>query len=142
MKQFFMTFGAEDASKLNDQILDFSTKNGYVEIERSAPAVAYFEGFVNIVVTSTFVTEKSFKLAGDDDSISLDDEIDVLGLSVRTYNCLRRAGIDTVGKLLEIPEHLFKEGRKSDGEFFRVLGHQSIEEVLKKLSKLGLKMKQ
>lgn len=28
-------------------------------------------------------------------------EIDVLDLSVRSYNCLRRAGIDTVGKLIE-----------------------------------------
>ena len=40
MKKFFMTFVAENETYLNEKIYEFAEKNGYEEIERSAPAVA------------------------------------------------------------------------------------------------------
>lgn len=59
--------------------------------------------------------------------------IDELDLSVRSYNCLKRAGINTVGELIEYDEDAMLRVRN--------LGRKSLEEVLKKLADLGLKLK-
>ena len=56
--------------------------------------------------------------------------IDELELSVRSYNCLKRAGINTVEELTNrTPEDMMK---------VRNLGRKSLEEVLAKLDDLGL----
>ena len=56
--------------------------------------------------------------------------IDELELSVRSYNCLKRAGINTVEELCNrTPEDMMK---------VRNLGRKSLEEVLAKLNDLGL----
>lgn len=58
--------------------------------------------------------------------------IDELELSVRSYNCLKRAGINTVGELCaKTPEEMMK---------VRNLGRKSLEEVLEKLKELGLSL--
>ena len=59
----------------------------------------------------------------------LDLTIEELDLSVRSYNCLKRAGINTVGELV----------RKSEEEMMKVrnLGKKSLEEVDQKLHELG-----
>ncbi|MGT2756063.1 DNA-directed RNA polymerase subunit alpha [Streptococcus ovuberis] len=60
----------------------------------------------------------------------LDRTIEELDLSVRSYNCLKRAGINTVFDLTE----------KSEPEMMKVrnLGRKSLEEVKFKLADLGL----
>jgi DNA-directed RNA polymerase subunit alpha len=64
----------------------------------------------------------------------LDMYIDELELSVRSYNCLKRAGINTVEELTNrTPEDMMK---------VRNLGRKSLEEVLAKLKELGLQLKQ
>ena len=58
--------------------------------------------------------------------------IDELELSVRSYNCLKRAGINTVKELCDkTPEDMMK---------VRNLGRKSLEEVLGKLKELGLSL--
>ncbi len=59
----------------------------------------------------------------------MDLTIEELDLSVRSYNCLKRAGINTVGELV----------RKTDDEMMKVrnLGKKSLEEVEHKLLDLG-----
>lgn len=60
----------------------------------------------------------------------LEMNIDELELSVRSYNCLKRAGINTVEELTNrTPEDMMK---------VRNLGRKSLEEVLAKLNELGL----
>ena len=60
----------------------------------------------------------------------LEMNIDELELSVRSYNCLKRAGINTVEELTNrTPEDMMK---------VRNLGRKSLEEVLAKLKELGL----
>ena len=60
----------------------------------------------------------------------LDMTIDELELSVRSYNCLKRAGINTVQELTcKTPEEMMK---------VRNLGRKSLDEVLAKLKELGL----
>ena len=62
----------------------------------------------------------------------LEMSIDELELSVRSYNCLKRAGINTVEELTNrTPEDMMK---------VRNLGRKSLDEVLAKLKELGLQL--
>ena len=64
---------------------------------------------------------------------TLEMSIDELELSVRSYNCLKRAGINTVAELCDkSPEDMMK---------VRNLGRKSMEEVEQKLSELGLSLR-
>ena len=64
----------------------------------------------------------------------LEMSIDELELSVRSYNCLKRAGINTVEELTnKTAEDMMK---------VRNLGRKSLEEVLSKLKELGLSLRQ
>ena len=63
----------------------------------------------------------------------LEMNIDELELSVRSYNCLKRAGINTVEELTnKTSEDMMK---------VRNLGRKSLEEVLAKLKELGLQLR-
>ena len=63
----------------------------------------------------------------------LEMNIDELELSVRSYNCLKRAGINTVEELTN----------KTSDDMMKVrnLGRKSLEEVLAKLKELGLQLR-
>ena len=64
----------------------------------------------------------------------LEMSIDELELSVRSFNCLKRAGINTVQELAS----------KTSDDMMKVrnLGRKSLEEVLAKLDELGLSLRQ
>ena len=69
----------------------------------------------------------------DDKEKVLEMNIDELELSVRSYNCLKRAGINTVAELINrTPDDMMK---------VRNLGRKSLEEVLAKLNELGLELR-
>ena len=88
--------------------------------------------FTNLteVAKSTDVMKETEKVS--DDRV-LDRTIEELDLSVRSYNCLKRAGINTVFDLTE----------KTEPEMMKVrnLGRKSLEEVKVKLADLGLGLK-
>ncbi|WP_077616045.1 DNA-directed RNA polymerase subunit alpha [Caenibacillus caldisaponilyticus] len=63
----------------------------------------------------------------------LEMTIEELDLSVRSYNCLKRAGINTVQELTQKTEE--------DMMKVRNLGRKSLEEVQEKLAELGLSLK-
>ncbi len=69
----------------------------------------------------------------DDRSKVLEMTIEELDLSVRSYNCLKRAGINTVQDLIN----------KSEEEMMKVrnLGKKSLEEVQLKLEELNLQLR-
>ncbi len=80
---------------------------------------------------------KGFGLSGSDGSGyaagapgTLDARIEELDFSVRTYNCLKKASILTIGDLLQISE--------ADLMQIRNFGKKSLTEVKEKLSSLGL----
>ena len=56
-----------------------------------------------------------------------------MDLSVRSYNCLKRAGINTIQDLL----------KKSRNDMFKVrnLGAKSVEEVIQKLDSYGFTLR-
>ncbi len=63
----------------------------------------------------------------------LEMSIDELELSVRSYNCLKRAGINTVEELTnKTPDDMMK---------VRTLGRKSLDEVYAKLKELGLSLR-
>lgn len=63
----------------------------------------------------------------------LETSIDDLDFSVRAYNCLKRAGINTLGDLTE----------KTELEMMKVrnLGKKSLKEVIDKIKEMGLKFR-
>ena len=63
----------------------------------------------------------------------LEMTIEELDMSVRSFNCLKRAGIDTVEDLTQ----------RTEAEMIKVrnLGKKSLEEVIQKLHSLGLELK-
>ena len=68
--------------------------------------------------------------AGDDQSKQLQMTIEELDLSVRSFNCLKRANINTVEDLIS----------KTEDEMMKVrnLGRKSLDEVINKLARMGL----
>lgn len=64
---------------------------------------------------------------------SLEMNIEDLDLSVRSYNCLKRAGINTVDELVQRDEDEMMKVRN--------LGRKSLEEVQQKLAQLGLSLR-
>lgn len=68
----------------------------------------------------------------DEQGKVLEMSIDELELSVRSYNCLKRAGINTVEELTN----------KTSDDMMKVrnLGRKSLDEVLEKLKELGLSL--
>ena len=80
-------------------------------------------------VGSTEILEKS------EDNMSekvLEMTIEELDLSVRAFNCLKRAGVNTVNDLInKSPEEMMK---------VRNLGKKSLEEVISKLESLGFNL--
>ena len=74
------------------------------------------------------VVEKS----ADPQSTVLDMTIEELDLSVRSFNCLKRANINTVADLIS----------KTEDEMMKVrnLGRKSLEEVINKLNMMGLSL--
>lgn len=79
----------------------------------------------NKSILTTKEEDKQFKV--------LEMSIDDLDLSVRSYNCLKRAGINTIQDLT----------KKSKDDMIRVrnMGQKSIEEVIQKLDSLGLSLR-
>ena len=76
-----------------------------------------------------FMTEKE----EDSKAAELAKPIEDLELSVRSFNCLKRAGIDTVEELIQYTEE--------DMMKVRNLGMKSLVEVKNKLNEIGLSLK-
>lgn len=82
-----------------------------------------------MVVQENYMYEREEKVSNK----KLDKKIEELDLSVRSYNCLKRAGINTVGDLTQ----------KNEEEMMRVrnLGRKSLKEVVQKLREIGLDLR-
>lgn len=114
-------------------ILDVWT-NGIVTAEEAVSLGAkiliehleLFVGLSKIGEDTTMMVEKPNKVSIN----NLDVTIDELELSVRSYNCLKRAGINTVQDLTS----------KTEDEMMKVrnLGRKSLDEVIEKLRSMGL----
>ena len=88
--------------------------------------------FVNLTSEDTLPEVSTERDTGKKEK-DLSMNIEELDLSVRSYNCLKRAGVNTVEDLV----------CKSEDEMMKVrnLGKKSLEEVLQKLESMGLNLK-
>jgi len=83
--------------------------------------------------SGTLSEEGIFADVADEADSVLDTPIEELDLSVRSYNCLKRQGVNTIGQLTECSE--------TDLLNIRNFGAKSIEEVKDKLQHMGLGLK-
>ena len=94
----------------------------------------HMSAFMGLAENEAPVEQDSiFATSPDDDNTELDKQIEDLDLSVRSYNCLKRAGIHSVRQLVEFSEN--------DLLNIRNFGVKSIEEVKDKLESMGLGLK-
>ncbi len=95
--------------------------------------IEHFELFLNLsdyaADAASFMAEKG---SSDKEKV-LDMTIEELDLSVRSFNCLKRAGINTVEDLVDKTEE--------DMMKVRNLGRKSLEEVIAKLDSFGFTLK-
>lgn len=88
-----------------------------------------------VVELSEKASNTDFMIEAEDDNQNrkLEMTIDELDLSVRSYNCLKRAGLNTVAEL----------AAKSEEDMIKVrnLGRKSLKEIKEKLEALGLGFK-
>ncbi|HHY91999.1 MAG TPA: DNA-directed RNA polymerase subunit alpha [Firmicutes bacterium] len=91
--------------------------------------LALFTGLTEASSNMEIMVEREEEKNGS----ALDMTIEELDLSVRSYNCLKRAGINTVYQLTQ----------KTEDDMMKVrnLGRKSLEEVQAKLAALGLALK-
>ncbi|BCV24305.1 MAG TPA: DNA-directed RNA polymerase subunit alpha [Firmicutes bacterium] len=91
--------------------------------------LALFTGLTEVSNDMEIMVEREEENKGS----ALDMTIEELDLSVRSYNCLKRAGINTVYQLTQ----------KTEDDMMKVrnLGRKSLEEVQTKLAALGLSLK-
>ena len=108
------TISAKDAVSLGAKIL--------------SDHLTVFTNLSDAVATSSTVVEK----APDRPDAKLSMTIDELDLSVRSFNCLKRANINTVADLIN----------KTGEDMMRVrnMGKKSLDEVQKKLEMMGLSL--
>lgn len=91
----------------------------------------HLKSFINLSDKTSNIQVIAEKPDNTEDKVK-EMNIDELELSVRSYNCLKRAGINTVGELCNrTSEDMMK---------VRNLGRKSLEEVLSKLKELGLSL--
>ncbi len=116
-------------------ILDVETDGSITPREAIASAGGTMQELVTLF---SELAEASSVTIGpaEDDSVPGDYAITIeeLNLSVRSYNCLKREGINTVGDLVQ----------KSEAELMdiRNFGQKSIDEVKAKLEELGLGLRE
>ncbi|MFM7717891.1 MAG: DNA-directed RNA polymerase subunit alpha [Actinomycetota bacterium] len=116
-------------------ILDVETNGAVTPREALASAGGTLLELVGLFgdlaeASSVTVREAEDTSAPSDYAITVEE----LNLSVRSYNCLKREGIDTVGELVQ----------KSEAELMdiRNFGQKSIDEVKAKLEELGLGLRE
>ena len=122
-----------DKGKLTMEIWTDGSIRANEAISMSAKVlIEHFELFLDLTEgvseTESIMAEKN----DNEKEKVLDLTIDELDLSVRSFNCLKRAGINTVEDLIN----------KSEEDMMKVrnLGRKSLEEVINKLAMMGLSL--
>jgi DNA-directed RNA polymerase subunit alpha len=116
-------------------ILEIWTNGAVTPQEAIAIASKMMIEHLNVMVElSEKVKEEEFMVEREDEQNSqiLEMQIEDLDLSVRSYNCLKRAGINTVEELTQKTEE--------DMMKVRNLGKKSLKEVKTKLDELSLSL--
>ncbi len=122
-----------DYDKLTVEVETNGTLSSREVISLSAKLIQDHIGLFVELVESMAEMDLLVSHEEDEQTKVLEMTIEDMDLSVRSYNCLKRAGISTV-------EHLVK---KSESDLAKVknLGKRSLEEVIEKLKSYGLSLR-
>lgn len=121
-----------------DKLILYVTTNGSIRPEEAVAlgSKILIEHFNVLTELSEISDMTGIMTAKQEDSKlkKLETSIDDLDFSVRAYNCLKRAGINTLGDLTE----------KSELEMMKIrnLGKKSLKEVIDKIKDMGLKFRE
>ncbi|MGI6345322.1 MAG: DNA-directed RNA polymerase subunit alpha [Bacillota bacterium] len=125
-----------DITDLDKLTLEVWTDGGVNPTEAISLAAKVLLGYLNMFIELTDHVKNDQAVADKEDEERdrvLEMTIEELDLSVRSYNCLKRAGINMVHELIErTAEDMMK---------VRNLGKKSLEEVQRKLGELGLSLR-
>lgn len=128
----------EDGSMYDSLELEITTDETIKPSEALAVAGKILRDHLSILASvdeaSLEVKEKEVEVSEEPVAYTTHKMIEDLELSVRSYNCLKRAGIATVDELTQ----------KTEEEMIHVrnLGKKSLQEVKDKIKELGLSFKQ
>ena len=118
-------------------ILEVYTNGAIAPQDAVSQAAAMMRDHLNLFLDLTDHTEQGDPLFDDEPQAAeenwKDKTIDELELSVRSFNCLKRAGIGTIGELCDRSEEDMKK--------IRNLGKKSLDEILIKVKELGLTLR-
>ena len=117
-------------------ILDVQTDGSVSPREAVASAGTTLVELANLFAEMTESPGLSLGPAAGDGEVSDDLRLPIeeLNLSVRSYNCLKREGVNTVGELVQKSEQELTD--------IRNFGQKSIDEVKDKLEELGLSLRE
>lgn len=135
VKVFLLLSGMESLAidRQNDFI---SRAENVVQSEKSTIKVPAAEHRTSVsarkMPTEKFKSQSIYKPSSAQIRWTEDTYIDVMNLSVRSYNCLRRAGKNTVGDIVRMsPTELYK---------VRNLGKRCYKEIIDRLHEMGLEL--
>ena len=117
----------------------FGLDGSYINVEItdniSAEDLTLAKDFINKIIDTQIkkITAES-KRRTIIDVVTEESEIAMLGLSSRSYNTLKRAGINTVGKLVSYT--------KEDLKNVHYLGDHSLREIIGRLADCGFTLKE
>ena len=118
-------------------IMEISTKGSIKPEEAMALAARIMIEHLNIITDLNEIADVTGIMNAKQEDTKLkklETSIDELDFSVRAYNCLKRAGVNTLGDLTA----------KSELEMMKVrnLGKKSLKEVIDKVKDMGLKFRE
>ncbi|MFC4652950.1 DNA-directed RNA polymerase subunit alpha [Lactococcus nasutitermitis] len=117
--------------------LDISTNGTISSDDALSLSAKILTDHLNLFVDLSDTVQEAETLVAKDETVKtervLDKIIEDMDFSVRAYNGLKRAGINTVADIVEMSE--------ADMIKVKNLGHKSVEEVKVKLTELGLSLK-
>lgn len=111
--------------------------NGSIKATNALSLASKFliEHFAVIQNLNSEIEQRKYMMESEEKVVDskLEKKIEDLDLSVRSYNCLKRANINTVRELTQ----------KTEEEMMKVrnLGRKSLKEVVQKLREIGLDLK-
>lgn len=126
-----------DKMEFDKLTLEVLTDGTITAKESISLAAKIFTEHLNLFVDLSDEAKKTEIMVDREETIkekALEMTIEELDVSVRSFNCLKRAGIDTIEDLISHSE--------ADMIKVRNLGKKSLEEVINKLKSLGLALRQ
>jgi len=122
-----------DCDKLT---LEVWTNNSISPVDAISIAATMLAQHFNIVADlNNSIEQQNFiqEVEEKPQNTKLDKKIETLNLKARSYNCLKRAQINTIGELIQkTPEEMMK---------MKNLGHKSLKQIIQSLAELGLSLK-